>query len=67
MSTIGKPERATQDWLIALFRQQLGYTYLGKWSDRADNSNIEEGFVAASLAMTVRIIQSDLAGKTNSP
>ena len=42
MTSIGQPERATQDRLIALFRDELGYRYLGDWSDRAGNSNIEE-------------------------
>ena len=47
MNTIGKPERATQDRLIALFRDELGYRFLGDWTDpeqygKAGNSNIEE-------------------------
>ncbi|MBM4422403.1 MAG: HsdR family type I site-specific deoxyribonuclease [Chloroflexi bacterium] len=45
MSNIGKPERATQNRVIALFREELGYRYLGDWTDRADNSNIEEGLL----------------------
>ncbi len=49
MSTIGKPERATQDRVIALFGDQLGYDYLGNWSERAGNSNIEEGLLSANL------------------
>ena len=50
MSDIGKPERATQNRVIALFRDQLGYAYLGNWSDRASNSNLEEGLLTANLA-----------------
>lgn len=42
MSDIGKPERATQNRVIALFRDELNYRYLGNWGDRAGNSNIEE-------------------------
>jgi type I restriction enzyme R subunit len=49
MSEIGKTERATQDRVITLFRKQLGYTYLADWSDRAGNSNIEEGLLTANL------------------
>jgi type I restriction enzyme R subunit len=49
MSTIGQPERATQNRVIALFRDELGYRFLGDWNDRPDNSNIEEGLLAAYL------------------
>ena len=42
MKDIGKSERATQERVIALFRDKLGYRYLGDWTDRAGNSNIEE-------------------------
>lgn len=38
---VGKPERATQYRVIKLFSDELGYQYLGDWSDRS-NSNIEE-------------------------
>jgi type I restriction enzyme, R subunit len=49
MSTVGKPERATQNRVIALFRKELGYRYLSDWSDRDGNSNIEEGLLSAWL------------------
>ena len=48
MTTIGQPERHTQNRVIALFRQELGYRFLGDWTDR-ENSNIEEGMLAAWL------------------
>jgi hypothetical protein len=35
MSSINKPERATQDRVIKLFTDTLKYRYLGDWSDRA--------------------------------
>ena len=49
MSSINKPERATQDRVIALFTQQLGYRYLGNWADRAGNHCVEEGLLTAHL------------------
>ena len=49
MNDIGKPERATQDRVIALFRDELGYRYLGDWRDRDGNSNIEENLLTAWL------------------
>lgn len=49
MSPIGQPERVTQNRVIALFRDELGYRYLGDWSDRDGNSNIEEGLLSAWL------------------
>lgn len=39
---VGSPERVTQNRIIELFVKKLGYEYLGDWSDRTDNSNIEE-------------------------
>jgi type I restriction enzyme R subunit len=45
---VGKPERVTQNRVIALFRDELGYRYLGDRCDR-DNSNIEEDLLTAYL------------------
>ena len=39
---IGQPERVTQDRIISLLRDELGYRYLGDLTDRENNSNIEE-------------------------
>ena len=49
MNSIGKPERATQKRIIALFRDELKYRYLGDRSDRPNNSNIEEDLLSAYL------------------
>lgn len=49
MTDIGKAERVTQNRIIKLFRDELGYRYLGDWCDRAGNSNIEEGLLSAYL------------------
>ena len=50
MRYIGQSERETQNRVIALFRDELGYRYLGDWSDREGNSNIEEDRLAAYLS-----------------
>jgi type I restriction enzyme R subunit len=42
MSLVGKPERETQSRVIALFRDELHYRYLGDRADRPGNSNIGE-------------------------
>ncbi len=49
MSSVGLPERATQNRVIALFRDELEYQYLGDWTDRDGNSNIEEDLLSAWL------------------
>jgi len=50
MTSIGQPERVTQNRVIALFRDELGYRYLGDWTDREGNSNIEEGLLTEYLS-----------------
>ena len=42
MSNIAQIERHTQNRIVKLFTEQLGYVYLGNWEERANNSNIEE-------------------------
>ena len=50
MSTVGQPERATQNRVIALFRDELHYRYLGDWTYRDKNSSIEETLLTAYLS-----------------
>jgi type I restriction enzyme, R subunit len=50
MSSVGNSERSTQNRIIALFRDELDYRYLGNWSDREVNSNIEEAVLTDWLA-----------------
>ncbi|MGE5416707.1 MAG: type I restriction endonuclease subunit R [Acidobacteriota bacterium] len=49
MSDVGQRERLTQDRVVKLFREELGYTYLGNWEERPNNSNIEETLLTAYL------------------
>lgn len=49
MSKVGEIERATQNRIVKLFKEQLGYQYLGDWEYRANNSNIEEELVRKYL------------------
>jgi type I restriction enzyme R subunit len=44
------PLTEAQNRVVALFRDELGYHYLGDWADHAGNSNIEEGLLSAQLA-----------------
>ena len=49
MSTIGQIEKKTQQRVVALFRDTLGYDYLGNWTDREGNRNIEEALLRKFL------------------
>jgi type I restriction enzyme R subunit len=49
MTAPNSTERRTQERVIALFREELGYRFLGNRSDR-DNSNLEEDLLTAYLA-----------------
>ena len=41
MNTIGQIEKKTQQRVVKLFRNKLGYEYRCDWTDREDNRNIE--------------------------
>lgn len=47
---VGKRETHTQQQVIELFSDILGYTYLGHWKGRVDNSNVEREFLAEWLS-----------------
>lgn len=50
MAAVGQKEKATQKRIVKLFKEQLGYTYLGDWRDRQDqNSNIEKDLLSKWL------------------
>ena len=66
---IGQPERATQNRVIALFRDELHYRYLGDWQHRDGNSNIEEklltdyltesGYSPAQISKAIRALRAE--------
>lgn len=49
MSEIGQSERKTQDRVVNLFQEQLGYAYWGNWSYRDGNANIETELLTQNL------------------
>ena len=49
MNGVGNPERVTQNRVVSLFRDELGYRHLGNWTDRPGNSNIEEELLSGHL------------------
>jgi type I restriction enzyme R subunit len=49
MSTVGEIEKTTQKRVVKLFRDTLKYDYLGDWSEREGNRNIEEALVRKFL------------------
>jgi len=46
---VGQPERASQNRVVKLFRDELVYRYLGDWTDREGNSNIDEALLRTYL------------------
>jgi len=52
MSVVGQIEKQTQQRVVALFHDTLGYAYLGNWADRKDNRNIEAKLLRAFLKRT---------------
>ena len=55
MTSIGKPERATQDRVRTLLRDELRDDDLGAWAERGDrNSHIEEHLLTRLLPREYR-------------
>ncbi|KRC92589.1 restriction endonuclease subunit R [Terrabacter sp. Root85] len=49
MSDVGQIERKAQERVVKLFRDHLGYEYLGNWEYRECNSNIEAALLVQNL------------------
>ncbi|MGW4579027.1 type I restriction endonuclease subunit R [Rhodococcus aetherivorans] len=49
MSDVGQTERKAQNRVVALFRDQLGYEYLGNWGYREHNANVETELLTQNL------------------
>ena len=54
MGAIGKPERASQNRVIQLFQNELGYTYLGDWENEVRTQPIEEDLLLTYLTKNNR-------------
>ena len=48
-NTVGQIEKKAQQRVLRLFREQLGYDYLGDWTEREGNRNIEENVLRTFL------------------
>jgi type I restriction enzyme R subunit len=49
MSTVGQIERKSQDRVVKLIRDDLGYDYLGNWEYREDRSHVEVELLEQNL------------------
>ena len=57
-NNIGKRERITQDRIIQLFQNDLGYQYLGNWEDEIRSSPIEEDILHNHLTTVMGYSQA---------
>ncbi|MDD3190797.1 MAG: HsdR family type I site-specific deoxyribonuclease [Candidatus Pacebacteria bacterium] len=46
---VGQLERKTQDRIVSLFKDRLGYDYLGNFEEREENNNVEEAYLRPFL------------------
>lgn len=49
LPTVGQLERNTQNRVVSLLQDRLGYEYLGNWEEREGNSNIEVEYFKNNL------------------
>ncbi|MDP2220070.1 MAG: type I restriction endonuclease, partial [Hydrogenophaga sp.] len=74
MNDVSKPERATQHRVVQLLCQELGYRYLGDWTERAGNAPIEEtlltafwqtkGYTPEQMSRALNTLRSEAANPT---
>ena len=50
MSAVGQREKQTQQRVVEFCQDTLGYSYLGDWTSRPDNSNVEREILADWLS-----------------
>ncbi len=50
MNTVGDRETGTQARVLTFFQKVLGYTYLGNWQERQENSNVDTGLLTDWLS-----------------
>ena len=76
MATVGQIEKKTQQRVVKLFRETLGYDYLGNWNDRANNRNIElellrsflinQGYDAQTISRALHILDKTAGDQSKS-
>ena len=49
VSNVGQRERTTQNRVVRIFKDELGYDYLGNWEYRGNNRNVEPDLLTAWL------------------
>lgn len=49
MTIVGQIEKKTQERVVKVFRDSLGYEYLGNWIDRVGNRNVDHGLLDGFL------------------
>ncbi len=57
MPAVGQIERKTQQRVVKLFRERLGYAYLGDWTDREGNANIDASRIWLNLELAKKPVQ----------
>jgi type I restriction enzyme R subunit len=62
MKGVGDIERITHNRVVNFFKNNLGFDYLGEWSDRENNGNVEREYLLPFLTKNMGY-QSELANR----